>query len=556
MPKRFFSRHPPLRLDPGLIREHLKWLFFLRVIFLSLFLGLSIILHPSSQTLIIPPLAYITYFIAGVYLYTILSALVLKKIKKIVTFAHGQVLIDTLLVTLLIYSSGGSQSIFIPVYFFPIIAGSIILLRHGGLATAAAGTLGYGVVLLLEYLGYYPGFFANYAYRPPRDFMVMLNYFAIHGLSFFLAAFLSALLAEQLRKTEKALNLTSRRFDRLHFLYKQIFDDIATGIITLDENGLIGSFNRASEKITGFSGPEVLGRPLADIFPQLRTLAQAASRPATELVRKDGRRIPVAYSCSKLNMPDNCEGCQVITLQDLSEIKKMEKQVQQAEKMAAIGEMAAGVAHEFRNPLAAISGSAEVLRQEIEPGSPGQRLLEIIIRECNRQEESISDFLMFSKPGPPEREWVPLASLVREVIMLLRQSKNWQDRFQTRVNIPAQLDCWADPQQLTQVFVNLLGNSCQALASQGDTIRIDAKEFTAEDGRPRTEIRISDNGPGIAPADLEKIFEPFFTTREKGTGLGLAIVQQIIASHNGAIRAHGRPGRGATFEILLPCPET
>ena len=556
MPKRFFSKHPSLRLADGLLKEHLLWLFFLRVIFISLFLGLSILLQPSSRTLIIPPLNYIAYFIAGVYLYTILSALILKKIKKTVTFAHSQVLIDTLLVTLLIYSSGGSQSIFIPVYFFPIIAGSIILLRHGGLATAAASTLGYGVVLLLEYLGHYPDFFTTYAYRPPRDIMVVLNYFSIHGLSFFLAAFLSALLSEQLRKTEKALNLTSRRFDRLNLLYKQIFDDIATGIITLDEDDAIGSFNRASEKITGFSGAEVLGRSLADIFPQLRGLARAATRPATELIRKDGSKIQVAYSCSKLNMPENCEACQVITLQDLSEIKKMEKQVQQAEKMAAIGEMAAGVAHEFRNPLAAISGSAEVLRQEIEQGSSGQRLLEIIIRECNRQEESISDFLLFSKPGRPEREWVPLDSLVRDVTMLLRQSKNWEDRFQTMVNIPPQLDCWADPQQLTQVMINLLGNSCQAMAGQGDTIRIDAEEFTTEDGQTRTRIRINDNGPGIAPDNLGKIFEPFFTTREKGTGLGLAIVRQIIASHNGAIKAQSRPGQDTTFEIVLPCPET
>ncbi len=540
------------------IREHLKWLFFLRVILLTLLLGLNILLNSSQQTLIVPPLNHIASIIVGVYLYTISSVFFLKKSKNPRRFAFGQILFDTLLVTVLIAFSGGSQSIFLPVYFFPIIAGSIILFRIGGMAAAASCTIGYGGILVLHYLGYYPGFFLISDFRPPQDFLEVLNYFSIYGTSFFVSGFLSSLAAEQLRKTEKALDRTSQKFVQLNILYKQIFDNIATGIITRDERGNISSFNPAAEQITGFRMQEVISRPLRTFFPQLGDQSCLSSRPVTELTRNDTTTIPVAYSCSTLNTPDDSSsGGQVITFQDLSEIRQMEDQVRQAEKMAAIGEMAAVVAHEFRNPLTAIAGSAEILHHSLPESSANRRLLQIIDRECTRLEKSISEFLRFSKPANPKKEWVQLSSVIREVIQILQHSKVWSDRFATEIEIPANMDCWADRQQMVQVMQNLLGNSCQAMGRKGDSITIKAEELVGEDGQGLTRITVSDNGPGIPEELLDKIFNPFFTTREQGTGLGLAIVHQIVSSHHGTISVSSSPdGQGTTFEINLPCPES
>ncbi|OGQ96628.1 MAG: hypothetical protein A2521_08230 [Deltaproteobacteria bacterium RIFOXYD12_FULL_57_12] len=553
MPTPVFHRTQPLQTTNPDFRNQLNWLFSLRIVLLSLFLGLNFLLQSKGRAIIIPPFSYIAYFIAGVYLFTIGSALLLLKIKRYTRFAYAQLLVDTTLVTCLIYYSGGSQSIFLPLYFFPVIAGSIILLRRGGLATAAACTLGYGFVITLEFFGYHPSFFINFIYRPVDDLKVALNYFSIHGLSFFMAAFLSALLAERLRSTEKALTQTSRQFDRLSLLYKQIFDDINTGIITLDNQGCIRSFNRAAEYITGYQAKKVLTRPLNEIFPFL-AVEQEKARPAVTLERQDGTNIPIAFSSTRLNMPDGSEDTFLITIQDLSDLKKMEEQVQQAEKMAAIGEMAAGIAHEFRNPLAAISGSAEVLAQGVGTNLANRRLMQIIIRECTRLDGKISEFLRFSRPLLPKKDWIPLENHIKEVVIFLQQAKTWREDIHIEINIPPSLDCWADDQQLNQVLINLLQNSCQILNGQGGTIRITAEDFTEAEGREMTRIVISDSGPGIAPAIRSRIFEPFFTTRENGTGLGLAIVQQIVESHGGSITVHSEAGQGTTFEVFLPLP--
>lgn len=550
----FFKGSTERQILLSLSRRQLQWHLFLRILVLSLLLGVNILLQSSSKDIIIPPLPYVSYFIAGVYIFTIASAFMLRRLAVFLHFAFFQISIDAVLATVLIYFSGGSQSIFVTLYFFPIITGSYLLLRKGGLAIASACTIGYAIIVGLEYLGYHPAFFNQFWYRPITNLLTAANYFSVHGITFFLVAILSAILSERLRKTETALSRTSQDFDQLAALYKQIFDDINTGIITIDEHGNITSFNRATEKISGFQAAEILGHSLHNKLRGIELIQKDNMRPITNLTRKDGKKIPIGYSWAALHTQDGTDKSMVITLQDLSEIKKMEDQVRQSEKMAALGEMAAGIAHEFRNPLAAISGSAQMLARELQDNHIQSHLMKIIVRECTRLEASISDFLQFSKPAVPEKEWLPLTNLTDSAVQLLRQTPTWNEHCRVITEMKAEMGCWGDPQQLKRVLINLIHNAITAFDGKEGEIRISASELTAESGGEKTLIMVSDNGPGIAPDIRDKIFDPFFTTRDSGTGLGLAIVHQIIDSHGGTIRVASSGAEDTCFEITLPCP--
>jgi two-component system, NtrC family, sensor histidine kinase PilS len=535
------------------LKRQLQWLFFWRIAVLTLLLGVSLALHTKEHILALPDISHIGYFIAGVYLFTIGSSALLSKITCYSRFAYLQLLVDVALTSVLVFFTGGSKSIFIVIFFFPIIAAGYILYRRGGLFLAAAATLLYGTALLIEYFQGMPGVLSGFGPKQSVNPVLVMHHFSIPSLTFFLVAILSSLLSERLRMIEKELSRTTLNYDRLFFLYKQIFDDITSGIITVDHQGRVTSFNRSSEKITGFTAKEVLGQNINHKFRFLQPDLDFNPRPVVDLVRKDGAIIPVGYSWSRLNMPDRREDCRIFSFQDLSQIKKMEEQVKQAEKMAAIGEMAAGIAHEFRNPLAAVSGAAQVLAQDMEEDPARQGLMNIIIRECDRLELTIGEFLQFSKPAIPEKEWFSLPGLLEEIQQLLRQSGSLKENCHLSVAIPAALDCWADRRQMQRVLVNLLHNSCNALEETGGEIKI-AASVTENNGQERFTIMVSDTGPGIPEHLHEKIFEPFFTTRENGTGLGLAIVRQIIESHDGEIKVAESTPSGSSFAISLPLP--
>ncbi len=536
------------------LKKQLQWLLLLRVLILTMLLGISAILHSLNQDLLIPPLRYLIYLIGGIYLFTITSALALKFTTYLKQFAILQILLDSLLVAGLVYYTGGSQSIFGMMNFLPIIAGSILLFLPGGLFIAAVTTFNNGIILLLEFKGYYPLF------SPKSDFSLssieaLLHYFSISGITYFLVALLTSLLAARLQQTEVELNRTSQDLDRLSILYKQIFADITTGIITVHSDGEITSFNRAAEKITGFSAHEILGQAINRKLPDLEKSKQDTLRPITNLTRKDGRIIPVGFSWTKLNLPGDCQNCRVYTMQDLSKIKKMEDRVRQSEKMAAIGRMAAGIAHEFRNPLAAISGAAQVLVQDMAEEAPSRGLMNIILRESDRLEGTISEFLQFSKPAAPEKSWFSMAGLVEETIEIIKQAPKMNSKIQFVSRITPQLDCWADPGQMKQILLNLLNNAANAIDKNNGIISITASEQLGRKGKDWTVIKIADTGPGITDKIINKIFEPFFTTRENGTGLGLAIVRQLIESHGGLIEAKkNNEDHGAVFIIHLPLP--
>lgn len=547
-----FHTSPSLSSGDRLQRQ-IKWLLLLRVSLLSLFLGISSFLQFARPELNLPPPSAIVFFFIFIYLFSIISAILSNRVTRFVLFAYGQITADCALSTVIIYYTGGSHSIFTFLYFFPIISAGLMLFRRGSLVFAAVNIMSYGLLLSSEYIvlaAQLPEpIRANAATAPS----ILLQNFLIYGLSFIVVAMLSAFLSERLEWTETALDQTSRHLDFVSQLYKQIFEDITSGIITVNAQGAITSCNRAAEEISGYTVAEVLNRKLSDVFPGLQGPAQNMERPIIELKRKNGCLIPIGYSWARLNMPNRDEDCRVYTLQDLSKIRQMEEQIRQNEKMAAIGKIAAGIAHEFRNPLAAISGAAQVLEQDFPPSSVNHSLLTIITRECSRLEDNITDFLQFSRPAIPELSWIPLAAMINECWTLLRRSVKFNDTCLLTMDFPAKLDCWADQHQLKQVLLNLLHNACLAM-ERGGLITIKAWEENPDQGPSTTVIEITDTGCGIQDSMLQDIFAPFFTSRENGTGLGLAIVQQIVDSHRGTIMVQSTVGKGTSFTLTLPLP--
>ncbi len=552
-----------------LLVNQIQWMLFLRVVLYTLILGVSVYLQGAQVNVVLFPQHLLLVFIIVVYISSIVSSLLLLKTNENPRrFGIKQNLLDTIFVSILVYLTGGSLSFFAPLYFFPIIASGLILPRIGGLVVAGASTLQFGLALTLGYYNLFPNFLGISLPESIRDAMATLNMFSVYGLTFFLAAILASLFAGRLRKTEDALSDSVRDFDRLSLLYKQIFDDINTGIITTDEHNRISSVNNAACNITGFPLNELLHHDFHKFFPNV-TFTSQAMRHSAELRRKDDEAIRIGYSYAQLQylLPEKagkdtqsenptCQNCKVVTIKDISEVERLEKQMQQAEKLAAIGRMSAGIAHDFRNPLTAISGSAQVLANEISlTQSPLQQqnadLINIILRESNRLSNTVSDFLKFARPDNAEKDWFSLRRCLEEVIEVAKAHPIWPKDWEIEMDIDSVVDVWADKYQLFTIFNHLLQNA-QAFCPIGkEQIRIVAKEIKEED---RVEVSVEDNGPGISPGKEQKIFEPFYTRRVDGTGLGLAIVKQMMQEHQGSVWVTPSSLGGAKFTISLPLP--
>ena len=548
-----------------LLRNQLLWMLFLRCILYTLLLAINYFFRSSNFDIIVLPSNLLILLLFVVYLTTISSAFLLLAYQgNLRKFGFLQILIDTSFAALLVYFSGFSSSSFTSVFFFPIVAGGLILPRKGGLVAAAAATLLFGLILFLESYGLYPAYILKHLTHSNTSSMVLLNQFSVHGLIFFLAAVLSALLGKRLVRTENALSDSLKNFDRLAILYKQIFDNISTGIITIDEKGVITSANAAIEKIIAPSKPlTLIGKKLAAVFPNIE-LSEANRRLTTDFLKENGNKVRIGYAHMIIPESENDrqtakEPHKIITLRDISEIEKLEQQVRQTEKLAAIGMMSAGIAHDFRNPLTAISGSAQVLAKEFSlEGAKSYanfELTNIIQREANRLIATIADFLRFSRPEYCHCNWFSLRSCLNEVLQVLRADPAWPSSALILLDFEGTVDIWADEKQMFTVFNHLIQNGVAFCPVGKECVSIKACEAETSDNSDAIEISISDNGPGVDESKREQIFEPFFTTRADGTGLGLAIVKQTIEEHHGTIRVLNSAEEGAIFTITLPLPQ-
>ena len=436
--------------------------------------------------------------------------------------------------------------------------------KKGGFFSASLATMLFGILLFLDYndLTRFAHLFFNTGNTISAS--KFINIFAVKGITFFLAALVSALFGVRLSSTEAVLTSTIINFDQLSLLYKTIFDNINTGIITINNLNVITSANNAAQNITGFALDELIGFPITTVFPSI-DLNKEIKRRSIDFVKNDGTHIRIGYTLTPLSSESHESDISskfgtdsgLITLQDISEIEKLERKIRQGEKMMALGMMSASIAHDFRNPLAAISGSAQVLAKELHYPQPtfNQENLElttIILRESNKLIDTISDFLKFARPDIMERDWFSLRTCIEEVLQVCRANPRWPRSAYIEIIIENKTDIWADEKQFSTVMNHLIQNGIAFCPMGEEHIRITAEELVIADEEEKLIITVEDNGPGIEKVLYDKIFEPFYTNRADGTGLGLAIVKQTIEGHKGTIEISKSDLGGAKFTVTLP----
>lgn len=568
------QRTPELRPRAGrdpqpVLRRRLQWLMFFRVVVASFFLGIAAVTQlQKTESFFTQHLVGLYVLTGSVYVLTIVYVVLLPFLRWLREFALGQIFIDQLLITALLYITGGVHSIFPFMYSVSIIAGGILLYVFGGVLTASIASLLYGAVVLGQYYGLVSppvaGVFIAGGYAGEAVYFPL----TVNISAFYLIAFLSSFVAEQARKTRQQLQKKESDLEELEALHRDIIQSINSGLITLDSDRRVILFNQAARSMTGLGLAEVYGRRIEELLPGFevaiaRQESQGSSLPEPRFemsyTRTDGRVLCLGFSISVLRDADGEETGTILGFQDLTSLKEMQDYISRMDRLAAVGRLAAGIAHEIRNPLASISGSIQMLRKSLQPVDTDRRLMDIIVRESENLSQLISDFTQFVKPGRPEREQVMLRSAVAEVVDLFGNSPDGNSGIDIEVDISESLTVQANRSQLHQVLWNLVLNAAQAIPERG-RISISAGPRPPETPLPGlgqngcwVELRVRDTGTGIPSDAMDKIFDPFFTTRDRGTGLGLSIVHKIVQEHRGSISVASTPGAGSTFSLCLPC---
>jgi two-component system sensor histidine kinase PilS (NtrC family) len=547
---------------PEYMTSRIRWLMFGRVIIITFLLGLAAfieikeiesLLAISASTLFNTIL--LTYILSIFFLF-------LWKYKRNISFnIYIQSICDIALITGLVYATGGIRSIYSVFYPLVIIYSVLFLGRNGGFIVASIAGIFYGLFADLEFYGVIYPLFSIPIPDYPTNAGYVFTRIITHILSFYLLAFLASFVVEQEKKARTLLAEKQSAFEQLDLLHRSIIESVDTGILTINLNGQIKSFNRAAAEITGLSLRDVENRIIADVFPDCPSLTgdrnntgyRSIAKTRFEMVFQTGEGKPLILggSVSPLRDPRGVTIGNIIVFQDLTGINEMKESLERSRRLAFIGEMAAGLAHEIRNPLASISGSIQMLKGDLSHNETNARLMQIILRGKDQLENFLKDFLLMARPAPGVREQLDIRETIRDVMESLRCVDDWNESLNVVTRMgddPLYIE--ANKTEIRQVIWNVILNAVQAMPERG-MLKIDAHPFRVK-GRAGVEIQIGDTGCGIREESLKKIFEPFYTTRDRGTGLGLAIVSRIMDGYGGSIRMQSQPEKGTVCTVWFP----
>ena len=543
----------------------LRHLMLLRVAFVTFLLGIATFLEIKGEDLL-PEISLLSLYLVIItsYILSLFYFFLLNLTKNIKITLYIQAICDVLMITGLVYATGGISSVYAVFYTLVIIYSVLFLERRGGLIIASACSICYGLLLDLEYYKILTPLYAIVSQDNPFTAGYVFSRIIIYILSFYLIAFLAIFVVEQEKKTRTLLQEKETAFDQLDLLHRSIIESVDTGILTINLRGQIKSFNRAAEEITGYSFAEVEDKNIVDLFPEYGDLLENihtgghpdSQKSRVEMYIESHEKKPLTLGCSVSFLNDGTEKRigDILVFQDLTAIKKMELILEKNRRLAFIGEMAAGLAHEMRNPLASISGSIQVLHKSLPLNETDERLMQIILRGKDQLESFMRDFLLLSRPTLGMPEMIKITNVIEDILESMRYLPDWRDDIQVIKSLQDHLPfIRANKTEIRQLIWNVLMNAIQSMPNGGRVTIETGKDTTDISAGQFLEIKISDNGQGIMENDLGKIFEPFYTTREKGTGLGLAIVNRIVEGHAGKIKVDSRSGEGTTFTIWLPC---
>jgi len=525
----------------------LKNYIVLRIIITTLVLGSGAIIYfgkgARQEAFSLVAIVSVIYFISLVYL------LLLSFSRKYPNFFKiTQIVFDVVLASAVIYATGGRTSPFIFLYVLIIIYSSIMLSKTASYITALFSAV---IYLVITYYwvraGAHPGsvesFWASVAQWGESG--LVSTYFHLTG--FLLIAILAGYLSDRFRKAGRELGERERSLRILQNLHENILQSLTSGVITLDLGGRVISVNKSGLDILGLtSESNVLGKDLDNIMSGLH-LEELISKRREQMLyaMPDGRQLTLGFSSSALKDTDDSIQGYIIIFQDLTDVKELEEKLKTSERMALLGQLASGLAHELRNPLSAISGAVEILGADVKPTEENLRLVRMASQEVERLNMLVEDFLILTMPIQKLSTSVDLGLIISETVESFTKTMR-RNNIEILNEADKGLYVQADAYRVKQVIWNLLVNAVEAMPI-GGLISIRSR---AENGDVK--IEISDEGRGIDQSMISRIFDPFFTTKEVGTGLGLAIVQKVIEGYNGRINVVSSGGKGATFVITLP----
>ena len=530
-----------------------------RIVIVTLLLSITIFIDIKKQVFNISQITlnFIYFISAAIYFFSIIYILLFKFVKDLKHNINLQITVDVILITFLIGLTGNTQIDYSLFYTLVIIYSVIFLGRRGGLIVASASSIFYGLLLDLEFYKLMP-FVSLVQHDYDLNSTNVLTNILVHIVSFYVLAFLASFVVEQEKKTRLLLEKKESEFNQLDLLFRSIVESVDTGVMTIDLQNMIKTFNHAAEEITGFSRAKVQDCKIEDVFPEFVPFLtvemikeQIQKRLEVIITGKTGNKVNLGLSISLLIGKNDNQIGNILIFQDLTKIKEMEKKIEKNKNMALIGELAAGWAHEVRNPLAAITGSIELLKQGLKLDGTDERLMQIILRGKDQLDSFARDFLLMARPVPVSRELVDLNEVVEEVLEHIKLNKDWISTIKIVKAFSSKVKVFANKEQVRQIINNLVLNAIQSM-EEGGVLSIETKGVKLEDKKEYTEIKVSDTGCGIKENDLKKIFEPFFTKKEKGTGLGLTIVSHLVDGYNGKIKIESTINQGTVCSVWLP----
>jgi two-component system sensor histidine kinase PilS (NtrC family) len=522
-------------------RVWLDWLVKVRVLILTFLLGIELAIARFTAT----PLPA-RFFINAMLLWYALALfhIMLHSLwRESRAQSLLQVLSDMAMVTLVVHITGGVDSSFNFLYPLVIIVACILLPRQWAYLSAALAFILYGTVLELNYYGVVRTYSTTRPELNALRAIILVNLFA-----YLAVAYLAGKLSSKLRQSDVKLQHASGALQDLQALHENIIQSISGGLITTAPDGRITLVNAAAQKLLERAEEELLGQSVHELFMDpLPVTDSARAHGEVRFLAPNGYRRTFRVIASALSVAGDEARGQVYTFDDLTEVRRLEREVRMQDRLAAVGRLAAAIAHEIRNPLTSIAGSVSMLSSVPELGEEHRRLLDIVTRESHRLNSIITDFLAYSRGKQYQFARVDLLRLLEDTLTLLENHLRAEHTgiAVERHFLVKEAPALVDGDKIKQVFWNFCQNAVRAM-KHGGRLTVTVEEIEDE-----WQVSFADSGPGMSPQLAEKIFEPYQAQFEGGTGLGLAIVYQIVQAHEGKVWARSKPGEGAEFVLRL-----
>jgi two-component system sensor histidine kinase PilS (NtrC family) len=467
--------------------------------------------------------------LAGVLTLTFLFRVGHRRLESLERLLYLEICLDVTLTSFIVRWTGGTDSLFVFLYVVAIVSMSLMLSAGGGFAIASLATL------MFTGASFSVGPLGTWDFPETSRWLAAVSFFY---LTAFLAGFLSA------------------GVERLRVFSASVLQNVVSGMAIVDLEGRVVFFNPAARDILGLSGREknlhaqtLFSTPSGENLV-MDCLADGTSRQRVQLevVRPGASTVPIGLTVSVLRSRKESLRGAIVSFTDLTDVRKLEREVRLRDRMAALGTMSAGLAHEIRNPLASLSGSAELLERSQDLDEDERKLLRVMLRETTRLNQIVTAFLEYCRQEPPGRERVDVGLLLKEVVASLEGFDGWTPAHKVEmVCTDGRTVVSGDPVQLRQCLLNLARNAGQAMP-RGGTLRLVVHAAEGD----HIEVDVIDEGEGMTEDQLPRVFDPFYSTRAGGTGLGLSVVHRIVEAHGGTVRAESSPGEGTAFHVRLP----